>query len=311
MKILETISKIACRYFIFWVLLASIFAFYESGVIFLLKYVKILLTIIMFSMGMTLSLDDFRKIIIKPKNVIYGIILQYTIMPLLAFFLVTIFKLPKQVALGIILLGSCPGGTSSNVMVYLSRGDLALSVSMTIISTIIAPIMTPLLTLILAGSWIEINVISLFISILQIVFIPIILGIICNSIFRKNVKKFHALPSLISIIAIILIIMAVISANASNMFSIGIVTFIIVILHNILGYTFGYLLGLSLKIEFPQRKALSIEVGMQNSGLATTLAIAHFGPLAALPGAIFSVWHNISGSLLATFWSRKNNIIKS
>ena len=267
--------------------------------------ITILLGIVMFGMGMTLRFKDFKLIFQRPRDVLIGALAQFTIMPLIAFLIVKIFSLPPELAIGVMLVGTCPGGTSSNVMTYLAKGDIALSVSMTMLTTILSPIVTPLLMLLLAGEWIEISFSSMMISILQVVIFPIALGITINAALGNVVKKFTKYLPLISILAIILIVGGVVSVNAAKIVEVGLIVAIVVIIHNLLGYGLGFVISRIMKMEISKAKAISIEVGMQNSGLATSLAITHFGAAAAIPGAVFSVWHNISGSIVANYLSNK------
>lgn len=309
MKVLEKISDLAGKYMAIIALLVAIIALvFPAPVSSVIKtsYVNILLGIVMFGMGMTLSLSDFKVVFTKPKAVIAGILAQFIIMPGLAFVLVTIFQLPPELAVGVILVGCCPGGTSSNVMTYLAKGDVALSVGMTACTTIMAPIVTPLLVLLLAGQTVDVAVLDMFISIVQVVLLPIALGFVINKLFEKVAQKFAKILPLISVIAISLIIMAVVAANAKSLMSVGLLIIAVVMLHNVCGYALGYLAGRLLGLSKAQRRTLSIEVGMQNSGLATSLATVHFAtmPLAAVPGAVFSVWHNISGAIYANILAR-------
>lgn len=269
------------------------------------KYVTYLLGIVMFGMGMTLRFEDFKLVFKRPKDVFIGALAQFTIMPALAWVLATLFQLPPELAVGVILVGTCPGGTSSNVMTYLARGDVALSVSMTMTTTILAPIVTPILSWWLAGAWIDISLQAMMISIIQVVVVPIALGIIINKFFGDFVRKAIKLLPLISVIAIVLIVGGVVSVSAQKIMETGLLIMAVVILHNMLGYALGFAIAKALKMDMAKSKAISIEVGMQNSGLATSLAMMHFGAVAAIPGAIFSVWHNISGSLAANYLAGK------
>ena len=265
-----------------------------------------LLGLVMFGMGLTLRLDDFRIVFSRPKDVITGCLAQFTIMPLLAWILARIFGLTDELALGVVLVGCCPGGTASNVITYLAKGDLALSVGMTAVSTILAPFLTPLLTWLLAGHHVNVDMVSMFLSILWVVILPIILGFIVKSILPKFTERAIAYLPAFSTLAIALIVIIVVSHNAAKLMVGGFLIIVVVMLHNILGLTSGYLIGRMLKLENKKRKAISIEVGMQNSGLASSLATIHFAayPLATVPGAIFSVWHNISGALVANIYNR-------
>ena len=223
-------------------------------------------------------------------------------MPLIAWVLCLVFQLPTELAVGVILVGCCPGGTSSNVMTYLSKGDVALSVGMTACTTIMAPVVTPALVLLLAGQAVDVSYVSMLLSIVQVVLVPIALGFIAP----KVSEVFGKVLPLISVVAISLIIMAVVSANAAKLMTSGLLIIAVVMLHNVLGYAFGYGVGRVLGLSKAQMRTLSIEVGMQNSGLATSLALTHFAtmPLAAVPGTVFSVWHNISGAVYANILAR-------
>ena len=259
----------------------------------------------MYGMGMTLSLDDFKEVFKQPKKVAIGVVAQFVIMPLLAFCLAVGLKLSPEVAIGVILVGSCPGGTASNVITYLAKGNTALSVAITSLSTLLAPVVTPTLTLLFASKWLPVSAGDMFLSVLKMVLVPIILGLITKVLFRKQVEKSVKILPFVSVICIVAIVTAVVSGNQQKIVETGLLILLVVILHNSLGLLLGYMLAKMLKMDLPDRKAISIEVGMQNSALGATLAAAHFSPLAAVPSAIFSVWHNISGPLLATWWGRQ------
>lgn len=309
MKVLKNISNFFGKNMAIIVLIvAALSLFFPKSVSFIkTNYVNYLLMIVMFGMGLTLKFEDFKVVFTRPKDIIIGAIAQFTIMPLLAFLLSLIFKLPTELAVGVILVGTCPGGTSSNVMTYLAKGDVALSVGMTSVSTILAPFATPLLTLLYAGQRVNVNAVNMFISIVQVVIIPIGLGFIINRFFHKFTSHIKEILPLISVLAIVSIVAAVVSANSSRLMQVGYLIIIVVILHNCLGYLLGFTVGKLLRLDNSKCKAISIEVGMQNSGLATSLAATHFAsiPLATVPGAIFSVWHNISGSIVANIMSSK------
>ncbi len=306
MKMLDRISEFAGNTFAIWVLLFAALAFFmPGGFTWITPYISILLGIIMFGMGMTLSVDDFKEVLKHPKKVAIGVLAQFTIMPLIAFGLAVGFKLPPEVAAGVILVGCCPGGTSSNVMTFLARGNVALSVAITSCTTLLAPLITPALILWLASKWLPVSAGDMFLSVVKIVLIPIILGLIVKMLFRKQVEQSVKAMPLVSVIAIVAIVAAVVSGSQQKIAETGLLILLVVILHNCLGYLLGFWLARLLKVDYSDQKAVAIEVGMQNSGLGAALAAAHFSPLAAVPSAIFSVWHNISGSLLATWWSKK------
>ncbi len=260
-----------------------------------------LLGIIMFGMGLTLSPHDFKIVLSRPKDILLGCLAQFTVMPLLAWLLTWLFSLPKELALGVILVGCCPGGTASNVITYLAKGDLALSVGMTATSTLLAPVLTPLLVLLLAGTMFDVDTVGMLKSIVYVVIAPIVVGLLCQRFFPQKTKSVvPALPAL-SALAIAMVVGIVVSHNAERLMTAGLVVIAVVMAHNLLGLGIGFLLGRILRLPRAKSVALSIEVGMQNSGLASSLAVLHFAayPLATIPGAVFSVWHNISGALAA------------
>ena len=309
MKVLEKISDFAGKWMAIIALAVAIIAFVAPAPVHAAlptSWVNPLLGIVMFGMGMTLKLGDFKVVFTKPKAVITGILSQFIIMPLIAWVLCLVFQLPTELAVGVMLVGCCPGGTSSNVMTYLSKGDVALSVGMTAVSTVLAPFLTPLLTLLYAGQRVEVTPVNMFMSIVKVVLVPIALGFVVNHFFHTFTQNAVRVLPLISTTAIVLIICAVVSANSAKIMTSGLLILAVVILHNLLGYLTGFGVGKLLKLDSTKCRAISIEVGMQNSGLATSLAAAHFAqyPLATIPGAVFSVWHNISGALLANFFAR-------
>ncbi|WP_010532004.1 bile acid:sodium symporter family protein [Lentibacillus jeotgali] len=307
MKTLEKISDFAGNTFAVWVILfAALSLIFPGGFAWIAPYVSLLLGIIMFGMGLTLTLDDFKGVLKAPVSVLITVALQYTVMPLVAFGLAVVFQLPAEIAAGVILVGCCPGGTASNVMTFLAKGNTALSVSVTAVSTVLAPILTPALTLLFASQWLPVSAADMFMSIVQIVLIPIVLGIVVRLLFSRQVdKSVKALP-LVSVIGIVAVAAAVVAVNREDILTTGLLIFSVVILHNVLGLTIGYLFGKLFKFNFADQKAVSIEVGMQNSGLGSALALAHFSPIAAVPSALFSVWHNISGPVLATWWGKRS-----
>lgn len=270
------------------------------------SWINYLLMVVMFGMGLTLKPSDFAVVFKRPKDIIIGCLAQFTIMPLLAFGLGKIFGLEAGLLAGIILVGTCPGGTSSNVITYLSKGDVALSVGMTSVNTLLAPLLTPAITYLLLRSTVQVDVLSMFLSIIKVVIVPIVLGFVINHFLSRYTSRASDVLPLVSVAAIALIVAAVVSHNAERILETGVVVFAVVMLHNVLGYILGFLLGALLKLSPAKRKALSIEIGMQNSGLATSLAGTAFPDLAmaTVPGAIFSVWHNISGAILANILRR-------
>ena len=239
------------------------------------KLINPLLGVIMFGMGLTLKPEDFRVVFSRPKDV---------------------------------LVGCCPGGTASNVITYLAKGDLALSVGMTAVSTLLAPILTPLLVWLLAGETVDVDVIGMLLSILWVVILPIALGLLVKRFWPRTTEKASDYLPALSTLAICVIVLIVIAANAHKLLDGGWIVLVVVVLHNVCGLAAGYLIGSVLHLSTAKRRAISVEVGMQNSGLASSLATLHFAayPLATIPGALFSVWHNISGAVVARLYAMRD-----
>ena len=269
--------------------------------------INYLLGVVMIGMGLTLNLQDFRIVFSRPKDVIIGCLAQFTVMPLVAWGLAQAFQLDEALALGVVLVGCCPGGTASNVITYLAKGDLALSVGMTGVSTLLSPFLTPTLTWALAGKSVNVDVVGMLLSILWVVILPIVAGLLVKGFWPRFTEKVTDYLPAFSSLAIAFIVAIVIAANANKLMAGGMVIVLVVMLHNICGLTFGYLIGRLMGLTDAKKRAISIEVGMQNSGLASSLATLHFAayPLATIPGAIFSVWHNISGATVAYLYRRK------
>ena len=270
--------------------------------------VQILLGVVMFGMGLATKVEDFKVVFKRPWDIAAGCFAQYTIMPVLAWGLAKIFHLDEALTVGVVLVGCCPGGTASNVMTFLAKGDLALSVGMTGVSTLLAPFLTPLLTLFFAGKTVDVNAVGMFVGILWVVVLPVALGLAARRMFPAAVERSVKIMPGISSAAIIIIIMIVVANNARSIANGGFQVVAVVMLHNLCGLALGYLAATALRMSEAKRRAVCIEVGMQNSGLAASLAAAHFAayPMAAVPGAIFSIWHNISGGVVARIFTRRD-----
>ncbi len=305
MRALAALSRFVGNTFALWVLLFAVLAFYQPAWFLpLVKWIVPLLGVIMFGMGLTLKPEDFREVARRPLRVLIGVLAQFLIMPGLAWLLCQVLRLPPEVAVGVILVGCCPGGTASNVMTWFARGDLALSVAITAVTTLLAPLVTPALIWLLASAWLPVQFGALFMSILQVVLLPIALGLIAQRLLGVRVRHLVEVLPLVSVVSIVLIVAAVVAASQAKIAESGLLIMAVVVLHNGLGLALGYLAGKVFGLPLAQRKTLAIEVGMQNSGLGAALASAHFSPLAAVPSALFSVWHNLSGSLLAALFRR-------
>ncbi len=305
MKYLSFINSAVTSLFTLWIIIFSAVAFYiPSPFAGLSGLIVPVLGMIMFGMGMTLRAGDFRRIMKRPRDVGVGVAAQYGIMPAAGFVLAWAFGLDPVLASGVILVGSCPGGTASNVITYLARGDVALSVTITSATTLIAPIMIPAAMYIFAGKWIDVPASGLFVSAVKIILLPVALGAAARAILKDKIE--YVLPVLpgLSAISIVFIVAVIVAANAGSIASVGAEVALIVVIHNAIGLSAGYGLARLSGMDVTSARAVSVEVGMQNSGLAVALANLHFGALAALPGAVFSVWHNISGSAIAWWWRR-------
>ncbi|KKI65078.1 bile acid:sodium symporter family protein [Staphylococcus cohnii] len=303
---LSKVSKFATNTFLIWMLIAAIIGFiFPAQLATLSSWVPYLLGIVMLGMGLTIDPKDFKIIFQAPRSVIVGVILQYTIMPLSAFLIVKLFHLPPEIAIGVILVGCCPGGTSSNVMSYLANANVALSVAITSVSTLLAPFLTPALIYLFAHEWLQVSFISMFWSVVQVILIPIIIGFVLQKVFKKFADTTATALPIVSVVAISLILASVVGSSKAQILATGLLIFAVVILHNLIGYVLGYTFAKILKLDRPDKKAVSIEVGMQNSGLAVSLATVHFNLLSAVPGAVFSLIHNITGPILAKYWNKR------
>ncbi|MFH7765351.1 bile acid:sodium symporter family protein [Acinetobacter sp. BSP-28] len=299
--------------FALWVVLfAGIALMFPEAFVWLKVYITWMLGIIMFGMGMTMTVDDFKGVVQSPKAVVIGVAAQFIVMPGLAYLLCQLFQLPPEIAIGVILVGCCPGGTASNVITYMAKGNTALSVACTSVSTLLAPLLMPAIFYFLASQWIEINASSMFISILQVVLFPIILGLIIRAVLKSKVESYIQVMPFISVVAIVAIVAAIIAGSKAQILQSGLLILGVVALHNGLGYLLGFWASRLFKLPYADCKAVAVEVGMQNSGLGVALAAVHFAasPLTVVPSAIFSLWHNISGPALATYWASKVNKMK-
>jgi BASS family bile acid:Na+ symporter len=252
---------------------------------------------------MTLKPQDFTILLHRPFDLLIGACAQYTLMPLLAFGLVHLFNLPTGIAVGLVLVGCSPGGVSSNLITFLSRGDIAFSLGMTTISTLLSPILTPLLMLILIGNRVDIHAVALFKSILIVTLLPIGLGLSLNLLWGRS-KRYQAFCEImpgVSVLAFACIVGGVIAYNGKAFFDSGLLIFVGIFLHNALGYLTGYWAAMAARMSIAKRRTVAIEVGVQNAGLATNLATHHFAlhPEAAIAAAVSCVWHSISGTLIA------------
>lgn len=297
--------KRATELFPLWAVLGSVLAFNFPNVFAPLKsIIEPLLGIVMFGMGITLTTDNFSFILKKPSIIIFGICMQFLLMPLIAWIVCQVFSIPLEFVTGIILVGCCPSGTASNVFSYLAKADLALSVTVTSLTNLLAFIATPFLTWFYIGQTVDVPIASMLFNIFVIVIIPVVLGVVLNRFGRDSLEKFKNVFPLVSIFSIILIIAIVVGLNRAKMEKITFELMLCVILHNLLGLTSGFWFSKALRLNERVSRTLSFEVGIQNSGLGVALAINFFSATAALPAAIFSVWQNLFASVLAGYWAK-------
>ena len=290
------------------ILACSILALWRPGIFcWVAPYVTPLLGCIMFGMGMTLRIRDFALVFAHPRPLLLGLLAQFVCMPLIAFVLCKLLALPPDLAMGVILVGTAPGGTASNVLTFIAKGDVPYSVALTSLATVVSLALMPVLTWLLGGVWVPVDMVGLFLSILKIVVIPVILGIVAHRFFGGLCSR--ALPYLpmTSALTITLVVAGIMAINATNILHSGGAIFVAVITHNLLGMTGGYFFGKFWNFNEARCRALCFEVGTQNSGLATALALAHFTPASAIAGALFSVWQNISGALLSNYFHTRTS----
>jgi BASS family bile acid:Na+ symporter len=293
---------------IFWVFaLSSLALFFPTIFSFLLNYISYMLALVMFFMGITINKEEMFNALKNWKFAVLGTFLQFFLMPLIAFIIAIIFQLPIEYKLGLLLVGSCPGGTASNVIVYLFKGDVTLSVLMTFMSTVLSVVMTPLLLGLYMGKTMVLPIDKMIVDILQFVLFPIIIGILIRKFSSTSLlKTIEYSSTTVAVLVISLIVASIVSVNVDVIQKVPIVLIVSVILHNVFGYLLGYLCARIFTKDKKIARTISIEVGMQNSGLGVVLANIHFTKIVALPSAIFSLWHNISGLVLARYWNDKS-----
>ncbi len=287
-----------------WAVLLSLWAYLQPG-FFTPGAAAIvpMLSLVMFFMGLSLGFEDFRRIFRAPRAIVIGVVLQFLLMPALAWSIAQLLQLPGQLAAGLIIVGCCAGGTASNVICYLAKGNVALSISMTLVSTLVGVLATPLLCWLYISQAIEVDRLSMLLSICKMVLFPVVLGVALNHFFHRGIKMLAPLLAALSIATIVLIIAIIVALNQDRLGSIGLLTLLAVVLHNGFGIAGGYGCSRLLGMDRRDSRTIAIEVGMQNSGLGVALALKYFSPVAALPGALFSIWHNLAGSALAAYWS--------
>ncbi len=305
---MRQLARIATELFLLWVVGVAVLAFlWPAGFRWFRPYIDIGLGLIMFGMGLTLTPADFRLVAAAPYAVAVGVLAQFSIMPLAATLIAAWLSLPAPLAAGLILVGCCPGGTASNVMTFLARGDVALSVTLTSVSTLCSVIATPYLMQALAGRYLPVDAEALLRSILAVVIVPVIGGLIARRRFGQQLVAVADVLPLISVLFIGEIVGCVVALARDRIAEAGGLGLLAVALHNGFGLALGYAAAKLAGLDAKRCRTIAIEVGMQNSGLGVVLAVAHFAdqPLVALPSALFSVWHNLSGPAVASYWARR------
>jgi BASS family bile acid:Na+ symporter len=268
------------------------------------------LAVIMFGMGLTLTIDDFKRVATRPAAIGLGLLLQFTVMPIAAIAIGYSLSLFPELFVGLVLVGSAPGGTASNVICFLAKADVALSVSLTLASTLLAVVATPGLTWLLAGQFVPVAFGSMLLSMIEIVLAPVLIGLLLNTYLHRQLASVKPILPAVAAIVIALVIAIVVARSKPQLASATLVVLVAVVLHNLVGFLAGYWIPRWLGFDRLTCRTLSIEVGMQNSGLGVAVAQKFFSPLAALPSAVFSIWHNIAGAMLAGHWSSRQDDVE-
>lgn len=306
MNFLEKTAQFICKYMTLWVVVISGIAFFNPAPFKPIgPYISYMLGVIMLGMGLTMSVRDFQLILTRPKDVFYGVFFRYLIMPLVGYGVAKVLGLSPALAAGMVLLGACPSGTGSNVMTYIAKGDTALSVTISSVNTILAPVLTTYIFSWLAGSMIPIDVGALLLDIIKIVLVPVGVGVALHTAAPKLIEKITKVVPAVSVIFIIAIMASVVALNAEKMATMALILCLAVAVHNIVGLVLGYYAGKTVGMSERKSRAVTFEIGMENSGLAVALALAHLDPIAALPAAVMSVWEYVTGSLLASYWGNR------
>lgn len=303
---MKRVSVFITNLFVVWVILGATAAFFwPAGFSWFKPYIIPALGIVMFGMGMTLTVADFKLVLKRPYPVFVGASAQFLIMPAAGAILAKVFHLSPPLAAGLVLVGACPGGTASNVITYLAKADVALAVTLTATTTVLGVLATPYLTLLYVGQDVPVPAAEMLWSVAKIVLIPVVLGLVVRRYGGRSMEGAMALMPAVSVLFIVMIVACIVGASHDKLVSAGPVTFLAVMLHNGIGMVAGYWYARLLRLDRIQARTVAIEVSVQDSGLGIALAQRHFQDvLVALPSAIFSIWQNISGPALASWWSR-------
>ncbi|RLL43652.1 bile acid:sodium symporter family protein [Oceanobacillus piezotolerans] len=307
MKYMNSLNGLFTNY-LAWIVIvvAAVALTLPDSLLWASPYTALFLQIVMFTMGLTMKVSDFAAVFKKPWLVLLVFVMQFGFMPVSAFLLAKAFSLPPEIALGLILVGAVPGGTSSNVITYLANGDVPLSITATSISTLLAPIFTPLVFMFYGGEYLDISFWSMFQSIVQVVLIPIVLGLVINSLFHNHVKKVEGTLPTLSSVAVLLVLGGTVAINQESLIHTGALVFLVVFLHNMSGYAVGYIVGKLIRTNKATTRAMALETGIQNTGLAASLALTHFTPTTALAGAAGTIVHTLFGTIYANLCRKKD-----
>ena len=299
-------ARIITNLFVVWVIVAAAAAFvWPAGFAWFRPYIIPALGVVMFGMGITLTPADFKRVVDRPYAVLVGTTAQFLFMPAIGALLAKLFNLPAPLAAGLVLVGACPGGTASNVITFLAKADVALAVTLTAVTTVLGTLATPYLTLVYAGQYVEVQAVEMLWSVAKIVLLPIMVGLAVRRWFGAKLGQVMVLMPVVSVMSIALIVACIVGSSHDKLVAAGPVTFLAVILHNGLGMLAGYWFARLLRLDRVQARTIAIEVSVQDSGLGIALARKHFADvLVALPSAIFSVWQNLAGPAVASYWSR-------
>lgn len=306
MNFVAKLSGFVGKYLTYIVFAVIAWAFFQpSAFTWAVSNTVMLLGVVMFGMGMTLHASDFRLVLQRPREVLVGCTAHYTIMPLVAYALVMVFGLTPELAVGMVLLGSCPSGTASNVMSFLAKGDVPLAVSITTVSTLLAPIMMPFLVWALAGQWVTVSFLAMCLTVLKVILLPLVLGLLVHRLVgEKYLVQCSKFLVLLSAFAVLSILGGVVAVNGAKILELGAFIVVLVLLHNLFGFALGYFVTGKMGFGKPQQHSVTLEVGMQNDALAISVAAVYFAPAVAIPAAVGAAVHQVTGSLLASIFAR-------
>jgi len=305
MHVLTKFSGFVGKYLTYLVLASILSAYFMPGAYtWAVKNTVWLLGVVMFGMGMTLHAADFKLVLERPREVLIGTVCHYVVMPVVAYVLVLLFDLPTELAVGMVLMGSCPSGTASNVMTFLAKGDVPLAVSITTVSTLLAPIMMPFLVWAFAGQWVTVSFLAMAMTVVKVILVPLSLGLLVHKLIgEKYLQQVKKVMVVVSAFAVLSILGGVVAVNGERILSVGFFVVALVLIHNLAGFALGYYFAGKLGLGKAQQHSVTLEVGMQNDALAISVASVFFAPMVAVPAAVGAAVHQVTGSLLASLFA--------